>query len=123
VRETAASDLLRQELANAGFPDGFDLTIGHTYTPGALQIAKQFDRIGLITRLLLMDESELMAAFASGQLHLALIAWTTPESRQEWAAHFGEENVIDLYALPISYLASPGLSITFTVNGWPLAAR
>jgi hypothetical protein len=74
-------------------------------------------------RALPMTNQQILAALSTGQVQLALISWLTPEERNTWTGQFGMENVIDLYVLPISYLALPGLTITQTPSGWPLASH
>jgi hypothetical protein len=115
--------VLRQELANTGWPDGFELTIGNIYAPGALLVAGQLNRVGITSQVLPLEEARIDAFLETAQLHLVLVSWPTPKIRDQWAARVGEENVLDLYSIPISYLAAPDLTITFTPNGWPLPSR
>ena len=70
-----------------------------------------------------MGDDEIAARLSSGQIHLALVAWTASEQRETWVTRLSSANVIDLYTIPISYLALPELTITFTQGGWPLATR
>jgi hypothetical protein len=112
--ESAPSASLKAELANAGWPDGFDVIIAHDAIPGMAQIVEQLQTIGIHGQLTLLVEGE------NTRYHLALVMWTTPEERAQWGQ---DSNLIDLYALPISYWASPDLTITFTPAGWPLPNR
>jgi hypothetical protein len=121
--ETSAPAALKTELANQGYPDGFELTLAYAYTPGVTQIADQLRRVNIDTAPDLMSDNEVQAALDAKWLNLALIAWITSEQRQVWVSRVGEANVIDLYTLPVSYLALPELNITFTPGGFPLAHR
>ncbi|MBC7871994.1 MAG: hypothetical protein H7Y09_14205 [Chitinophagaceae bacterium] len=118
-----SASTLRAQMANRGKPDGYGLAIGAAYLPGAAQIVEQWTAINIETRLLWMSNAQIFTALESGEIQIALITWTTSEERQNWVERFGAENIIDLYTLPISYLAVPGLNISFTPGGWPLAER
>lgn len=120
--ESTTSGLLRAELANAGWPDGLSLILGYAHTPGALQVAEQLQMAGIHARLSPMNQRELKNAFDAGTIQAGLITWNTPEEHAEWVEHFGSSNVINLYSIPISYIARPDLSIDFTPGGWPLLA-
>jgi len=116
--ETAASITLRTELANVGWPDGFDTILAYEPIPGIAEISSQLAAIGIITKPIALSNS------TWERTHLAIITWTAPEKRAEWVERAGgESNVIDLYTLPVSYWAAPDLAITFTPGGWPLATR
>jgi uncharacterized protein YeaC (DUF1315 family) len=121
VTNPVASQTLRTELANAGWPDGFELSAVSIYTLGAVEAAEQLTALGITTRVVPLEQDEAQSSFQQNQFHLAFISWTSLEQRGEWAGLNGEENVIDMYTLPISYWAVPELKITLTENGWPLA--
>ena len=123
TREASTPTTLRTELANAGWPDGLSLSMAFADTPGAPQIITQLQAAGIQARLSPMGESEIRKAFDEGYIQAALIAWKSPEERTEWVDRFGDVNVIDLYSIPISYIAVPELRITFTPGGWPLPSR
>jgi hypothetical protein len=115
---TAAPIELRTALANAGWPDGFDVIITYTPIAGLTQITEQFAAIGINSQFVPLANSKWE------RVHLAIITWATPEERAEWATRAGaDSNVIDLFSLPISYWAAREFSITFTPGGWPLATR
>jgi hypothetical protein len=105
---------LRGELANEGWPDGFDLALADTGIPGAAALAGQLSVLGIT-----LHPQPTTDALTAG-IPLALVGWHTPE---EQAALAKTGSLVDLYQLPISYLAADGLKITFTPGGWPLAAR
>jgi hypothetical protein len=116
--ETASPITLRTELANAGWPDGFDVIMASESLPGITEITGQLAAISVAAQPVPLSNS------VWERTHLAIIAWTTPEERAAWIERAGgESNVIDLFTLPISYWAAPDLSITFTPGGWPLATR
>jgi hypothetical protein len=53
--------------------------------------------------------------------HLVLVTWTTQREREVWAAlPASEAYMIELFGLPISYWAVPGLEVIFTPQGWPV---
>ncbi len=113
---------IRTELANLGDPDGLDLALAYAYTPGYNAIADHLSSAGIATRLINSEAADIADLFSSGQAHLALVTWINDEDRMAWASLVGTDNIIDLYAVPISYTAVPGLSVTFTPAGWPIAA-
>jgi hypothetical protein len=119
-RDPSLPAALRTELANAGWPDGLSLSIAYADTPGALEVANDLEAAGIQARLFPMNQEDMSGAFDEGLIQGALIAWKTPNERTEWVERFGEANVIDLYSIPISYLAIPGMEVTFTPGGWPL---
>ncbi|MEP7291397.1 MAG: hypothetical protein ABI835_06415 [Chloroflexota bacterium] len=97
---TLTTSALRADLANAGYPDGFDLTFAVEITPVAEVLAQQFAALGIQVRLVPAGEVA----------HLMLTTVPTP-------------NAILLYTLPISYRAVAGLTITFTPSGFPIISR
>ncbi len=110
---------LRAQLANAGWPDGFNLAAAAAPVPGTEALLTALRALGIEPRPLqpaAVTESD----WAANRLHLALIVWHAPEARQRWSALAGADNVIDLYSVPVGYLAAPGLALTFTPDGWPL---
>ncbi|GAB4508449.1 MAG: hypothetical protein OHK0046_00860 [Anaerolineae bacterium] len=114
---------LRTELANVGRPDGFGLVMAVDQMPGAEQLAAQLTAFNVRTRLVPMPGEDVPAALASGDIHLAMVRYTTPEERQAWIDLYGQEFTVDLYALPISVVAVLELTITYTPGGWPLPSR
>ncbi len=121
--EAVDAKRLRGDLANSGWPDGFSLNMAYSYTPGFDVVEEQFHNAGIRIQSYLMQKSDITLALDNNRVQLALINWGTPDERMQWTAHFGENNVIDLYTIPISYRAVPGLNITFTSDGWPLVNR
>lgn len=113
----------RVELANAGWPDGINLNLAYMFAPGAAQAAAALQAARIWTQPAQMTAEALNSALEAGQIHLALIVWTTPDERAAWAERAGAANLVDLYTVPIGYQAVPGLNITFTPSGWPIANR
>jgi len=111
---------VREQLANAGRPDGLQIALGHTFVPGAEAIAAQLEAINVDVRLVAYPLDEIEAALTAGSVQMALITWTAAEQQAAWRGLFGAAYTADLYNLPISYLAVDGLLITTTSGGWPL---
>ncbi len=103
VVTTVPPATLRTELANAGYPDGFDLALTSPFTPDpgiAALLTQALASYGINLRLVPTDEAA----------HLKLTTLPAP-------------NAILLYMLPISYRSVDGLTITFTPSGFPVASR
>lgn len=116
----APPDELRATLANAGWPDGFEIILAYDPAPGLQAIVEQLRAAGIESRTRPRGD----ATFENASIHVAVVSWRTPEERALWVERSGSEDlVIDLFALSISYWASPGLELTFSPNGWPIAAR
>jgi hypothetical protein len=110
------SQTLRTSLANAGLPDGFDLSLASLYTPGAEAVAAQLATVGIGTRVtqIVPEEAADLTPF-----HLILFG----SSGQDLVQNIDVENRIDLFTVPISYRAIPELAIEFTPSGFPIARR
>jgi hypothetical protein len=121
--ESGQSGSLRTELANAGWPDGFALNLAYAYVPGVQQLAEQFEAAGIRVRVTALDRSDVMMALEQNRMQAALISWSSTDDRALWTERFGDDHVIDLYTIPISYRATAGLNISFTPDGWPLVSR
>ena len=108
---------LRIELANAGYPDGFDLSAGALVPPTLDGLRSA----GIGVQVSDLPPDQVAALFEAGRLHLAFVRWSDEAGRAAWAAR---GTVIDLYALPVVYLAAPNIEVTgFTPDGVPLARR
>jgi hypothetical protein len=114
---------IRTQLANGGFPDGIDLLMRHQALPGVPQFIEQLASSGIRVQEIPAEQTDLISLYDDQRAHLFLMAWYTPEEREIWRAHVGDENLIDLYTLPISYQAAGDLDITFTDDGFPLGTR
>lgn len=92
---------LREKLANAGYPDGFDLTLAAQNLPGA----------DAITRMLAAVSVQARPVTEPSAAHLTLT--TAPP----------DVNAMPLYRLALRFRAADGLTITFTPSGFPVAER
>jgi hypothetical protein len=108
---------IRTSLANAAYPDGFQLTVASSPLPGLGILLAQFNASNISVQLIEAD------TIADNRAHLLLISWTEEAERAEWILQVGEENFVEIYSLPISYLAKDGIQIEFSENGWPLPLR
>ena len=102
---SADAPTLRRDLANAGYPDGFDLTLASRYAPGADALEQRLNALNLQTRITTNPDEA---------AHLIL---TTAPTESE------AQNAISLLTIPIHYRTIEGLSITFTPSGYPIAER
>jgi len=115
---------IRSEFANLGRPDGFVITMGHLPIPGIEQVTDHLMAMNIEPRLTsFQTDAEIINAFETGQIQMALIFWTSAEEKQNWIDRSSVDFAIDLYTLPISYQAIPELTITFPRDGWPLPSR
>lgn len=122
ARPPASQAGLRAQLANLGWPDGFDLPLAAA-APGAHWLAVSLAGLNIILQPRPLSDTEAAAALSSGQYPLALVLWRTPAERQRWEALVGPGRLLEAFALPVSYLAAPELNITFTDGGWPMPVR
>lgn len=122
--ETLASAQIRSALANLGYPDGFRLTMGVEPIPGSEAVMQQLDNANLeIIPIEIASTSEAETMLAENRVHLLLVHWKTEDERLRWVERVGENQVIELYTLPISYVAVEGVNVSFTENGWAVGSR
>ncbi|MGJ3238520.1 MAG: hypothetical protein ACFE0Q_07420 [Anaerolineae bacterium] len=114
--DPSSSFTIRAALANAGYPDGFQLILASDLLPAVDTLREQFARANF--DLTLTSYSD--AIWNDNQAHLIAFNWTQDDTRQLWAERVGEENMIDLWMLPISYLAPDDLALEFTETGLPI---
>lgn len=115
VREAPSLGSLRTELANAGWPDGMDLSLAYENLIAVNALQNTWQPLNIIAKPFPLQDLH-------GQTHLTLFAWTAPEQRAAFGAS-DDTIVIDLLTVPISYWAVPGLQIRFSPQGWPLAVQ
>lgn len=120
---TTESKALHAELANMGYPDGFQIYLANGYVPGIDLVQLQLRAAGFESAVMILSDNEIRQAFSEGWLQMAVVLWTNSESHAAWVDVLGTANVIDLYSLPISYQVAPGLIVSFTPGGWPIARR
>lgn len=108
---------LRAELANAGWPDGFDLWLAYDNLLGANALQAYWQSLGIHIKPTLSVNDGILTP-------LVLVTWNSPEARQKWLSQLEEPAVlIDLFSIPISYRVIPGLQITYSPQGWPIPSR
>lgn len=120
IVETLPPTALRTALANAGYPDGLSLSIAHTEFHALAEVQNQLLALNFDTRLLPTPLADMETRFVEQQAHLALVHWWDAEQRSTWVQLLGEDNVLDLYTLPISYRAVDTLQVNFSPSGWPV---
>jgi hypothetical protein len=122
--ETLPSAEIRSALANLGYPDGFRLTMAVEPMPGVEAVMQQLNHANLeLVQIEMAAATEADTILAENRAHLLLLHWKTDEERAAWIERVGENQVLDLYMLPISYVAADGVNISFTENGWSIGSR
>jgi len=121
VQQTAvltvqSSTVLRTELANAGYPDGFPVTLATEVVPAVDILIGQLSQLALDVRLIEISDTVL----SDNQAHMLLFMWSQESERATWSAQVGDENVIDLWTMPISYVTAEGIQVEFNENGLPI---
>lgn len=115
---------LRVEWASLGYPDGFDLTAASVGIASQNHLATLLmERFNIKITFVQVEGDDTVTALEQRNIHLGLAHWADPQVRTAWVTRLGEANVIDLYTLPLSYLAVDGLTITFSSDGFPIAQR
>jgi len=113
---------LKTEFANMGFPDGFELQMSIAEIPNSDAIVNELRALNIDLQIKQDTLENTVVQLTNNRLHLAIIKWHDVSEKALWTTAVGEMNVIDLYQLPISYLASPELTITFAADGFPIAS-
>lgn len=90
---------LRAELANAGYPDGFDVTFTGSNAPGIDALTARLSTLGID-----------MTVIPTSPADLTLVTGSSDPAR------------IDLFSEPISYRAAPGVAVEFAPSGFPIFA-
>lgn len=116
---TESATLIRTTLANTGYPDGFQLTMAIENIPAVDVLVSQFASLSMDIRLIELRDGVLL----DNQAHLILFMSANDSERAEWLSQAGEDNIIDLWTLPISYLNNGGVSVEFTENDIPIPAQ
>ena len=91
-------EALRSDMANAGYPDGFDLTLAAETPPIAENLVQQLAALGIQVRVVPAGEVA----------HLTLTSGAIPPQ------------AIPLLTLPVYYRAGEGLNVTFAPSGFRL---
>lgn len=116
--ETDSIEAQRTALANYGMPDGFDLTVGTLHAVSTEPLIAMFGAINVDVR-----EAPIPADQEATASQYPLLLFNRQALSSALPDDLPDENVIDLYTIPVSYRADEGISINFTANGWPLATR
>lgn len=120
-RVTAPAVAIRSELANLGYPDGFELVLLHDANPAVDAIIAQLSAAGFDAQTRTPDD--VLRALDNQRGHLAFLRVTEAE-RDEWLTTFGDAQVLSLLILPISYAHTAELVVNaHTAQGLPLAER
>ena len=91
--------------------------------PGAQAVADALRAVRIGAILTNAGESDFGPTLDTSAPHLILAGWTNDNQKQSWIARAGEVNVVELYTVPISYLAVDGLQISYAPGGFPVATR
>ena len=108
-----ASRLVRETLANLGFADGIRVYGRIDDVPGSTIIIDSLKTVGI--RVQTSEE-------ITTTPHMQIKVWHNDSERQLWVDQFGENSVIDLYSIPISYLTSEDIQVSFDTNGWVIVS-
>jgi hypothetical protein len=117
---TASRAVLREQLANAGYPDGFDIRLAQA-APGADAAAAQLAALNIGAQLTEMPPEQIQTALADGQIHGALVV-RAGEIDPRWSG-VAPGDLLPLVNIPISYWTVEGVSITFLPGGFPVGGR
>lgn len=113
---TESSTVLRTQLANAGYPDGFSVILATDVIPAVDILIGQLSQLALDIRLIEINNTVL----SDNQAHMLLIMWSQERERATWSAQVGDDYVIDLWTMPISYVTPDDVQLEFNENGLPI---
>lgn len=100
---TLTRDALRTDLANAGYPDGFDLTLAAEVSTVADLVRQQLGALGIDVRVTPSD---------ADSAHLTMLNTAATGDR-----------ILPLLNIPIYYRAVEGLNLSFAPSGFPVIRR
>jgi hypothetical protein len=122
--ETVPAVQIRNTLANMGYPDGFRLTLAMQTVPASQTIIEQLTAANLeIATTEIQSVQEVVEILTNNRAHLLLLFWQHDSERSQWVERVGENAIIDLYTLPISYVAKEGITVSFSESGWVIGTR
>lgn len=110
---------VRTSLANAGYPDGVQLVLATDTTFALDEFINLFAIRSIDLRLIDMSDS----GFDDNQAHLTLFLWVQDNERDVLASQVGDENIIDLFTIPISYITPDDIAVDFSENGIPIPSQ
>lgn len=111
---------LRAELANMGYPDGFELVLAHTHALTLDSLQAQLAAVNIDSRTVLIDITDVPDVLDNNRAHLVL---ALTASQDQLAALRESMYSAQLYVLPIRYIARDDLTLTFTPQGLPVPAQ
>lgn len=117
AQQSSDATSIRTILANNGYPDGLTLLLAAEAIPILDTIVNQYDVAGISLQLTDID------SFEQNQAHLALFMWIDDAQRTTWVEQVGEENLVDLVTIPISYFSADTINIEFTETGFPIPVQ
>ncbi|MCL4253312.1 MAG: hypothetical protein KJ043_06000 [Anaerolineae bacterium] len=113
------STILRTDMANLGKPDGFTLNMGIQGFISEAQIQTQLGALFIETRPIALSTENRMELLTNGAIDMMLVSWLTETEKIEWVNLVGETNLLPLFTVPMSYIASSKLAVTLSENGLP----
>ncbi|MDX2078337.1 MAG: hypothetical protein SFZ02_18035 [bacterium] len=116
---TTPYTVVRTDMANLGKPDGFTVNMGILGIIGENALRAQFGTFFIETRSIPISLDNRLIALQTGEIDLMLVSWFTDSEKSEWVALVGEENLLPLFTVPISYIARPDLTISLSPQGLP----
>lgn len=111
--------VLRTDMANLGKPDGFTLNMGVQNIIGESQIQTQLGALFIETRPIALSTNNRLELWNNGAVDMMLVSWLTEAEKTEWVNLVGEANLLPLFTVPMSYIASSNLTVTLSENGLP----
>lgn len=122
--ETLPTSQIRSTLANLGYPDGFRLTVALNTIPAGNIVLQQLNSANIeVTPLDIESPEEAQIILENNSAHALLLRLTGDDARSTWVEQVGESHLIDLFTLPISYVATETITVSFSADGWPIASR
>lgn len=115
---TASPVEQRTQLANIGFPDGLFLTLAAASSFGQDIFIAQLNQNAIELALLPADVEAIESFLDNNTAHLVFFVATDAE-RDSLMSTYGAA-LLDLFAVPISYVSRLETPITFTDAGWPI---
>ncbi len=109
----------RTQMANAGYPDGLELRVAAVNGPGHDALREQMSSRNLDLMFTASHIDNITEMLTTEGYHLAVMSWRADEEISQWSDQ-GAVTRVDLFQVPISYQAIPGLDLQFSADGWPL---
>lgn len=104
--------IIKTELANLGYPDGIILYATSDPLPGVRELIAQMQTANIQIELVNVPPFSTAAHLTFARIDHATRTHLSPE-----------QQITDLYTLPMSYRVRDGLQTTFTAEGWLIVTR